>query len=234
MRLTSALPMGRVYSLFGHLAFGVVEQLVLDKHDRVRRSGWRFSAALWHRPGWRGRRGSTRAPAPARIRRICECWAPLPRPPPCWVRITSGTIPPAGHIAQFGGLVDDLVGSDQGKIHKEQLDHRAHARPSPRRCPGRRKPASLMGVSRTRSWPNSSIRSLVTRKMPPCRPISSPMRKTRGSARISSRRAVIQRLGIGDDCHALTSVHSHAKISLMASSAARAAGWLARTPGRRR
>ena len=38
------------------------------------------------------------------------------------------------------------------------------------------KPASLMGVSRTRSSPNSSQRSPVTSRTPPKRPMSSPIR----------------------------------------------------------
>jgi hypothetical protein len=52
--------------------------------------------------------------------------------------------------------------------------------------------SSEIGVSRTRSVPNSLIRLSVTPKMPPPAPqmpISSPSRKTVGSRRISSRSA---------------------------------------------
>src|SRR5262245_33872605 len=52
--------------------------------------------------------------------------------------------------------------------------------------------SSEIGVSRTRSGPNSLIRFSVTPKMPPPAPqmpISSPSRKTVGSRRISSRSA---------------------------------------------
>ena len=45
--------------------------------------------------------------------------------------------------------------------------------------------ASEIGVSRTRSAPNRSIRPLLTWKMPPVAPTSSPIRKTLGSRAIS-------------------------------------------------
>ncbi len=48
------------------------------------------------------------------------------------------------------------------------------------------KPASEIGVSRMRSSPNSSSMPLVTVKMPPIGPTSSPIMNTRPSARISS------------------------------------------------
>src|SRR3990172_6622835 len=51
------------------------------------------------------------------------------------------------------------------------------------------KPDSEIGVSMTRSSPNSSMNPLVTLKAPPKTPMSSPMRKTLGSRRISSRSA---------------------------------------------
>ena len=46
---------------------------------------------------------------------------------------------------------------------------------------------SLIGVSRTRSSPNSFIRSPLTPQTPPKVPTSSPMRMTFGSRAISSR-----------------------------------------------
>src|ERR1700683_4625506 len=49
--------------------------------------------------------------------------------------------------------------------------------------------ASLIGVSRTRSSPNSSRRPRVTEKTLPPRPTSIPARKTLGSSRISSASA---------------------------------------------
>src|SRR5690606_30006924 len=48
---------------------------------------------------------------------------------------------------------------------------------------------SAMGVSITRSSPNSSSRPWVARKTPPRTPTSSPSTITDGSARISSARA---------------------------------------------
>ena len=51
-------------------------------------------------------------------------------------------------------------------------------------------PSSEIGVSRIRSWPNSSDRPSVTVNAPPKppgMPMSSPMQKTSGSRRISSR-----------------------------------------------
>ena len=49
--------------------------------------------------------------------------------------------------------------------------------------------ASEMGVSRTRSGPNSSSSPLVPPNSPPKFPTSSPITKTRGSSRISVRNA---------------------------------------------
>src|SRR2546430_1807756 len=50
-------------------------------------------------------------------------------------------------------------------------------------------PPSASGVSITRSGPNSSYRPAVARNTPPNLPTSSPSTTTRGSRRISSRRA---------------------------------------------
>src|SRR5579863_3711546 len=50
-------------------------------------------------------------------------------------------------------------------------------------------PASEMGVSRTRSGPNSFTRPVKTLKAVPASATSSPMMKTRGSRRISSASA---------------------------------------------
>src|SRR4051812_44948562 len=50
-------------------------------------------------------------------------------------------------------------------------------------------PDSASGVSTQRSGPNSSCRPLVARNTPPNRPTSSPRTTTRGSRRISKRRA---------------------------------------------
>src|SRR5690349_7923434 len=50
-------------------------------------------------------------------------------------------------------------------------------------------PASASGVSMTRSGPNSSMSPSVARKTPPNLPTSSPSTTTRGSRRISMRRA---------------------------------------------
>jgi hypothetical protein len=52
-------------------------------------------------------------------------------------------------------------------------------------------PASAIGVSRTRRAPNSAIRPSVARKVPPNRPMSSPIRNTLSSRRISSAWASI-------------------------------------------
>lgn len=58
----------------------------------------------------------------------------------------------------------------------------AQAAPSP----APQKPASEIGVLRTRSGPNSSISPLVHPKIPPCSAISSPMMNTFPSRLISS------------------------------------------------
>src|SRR5882762_4342399 len=50
-------------------------------------------------------------------------------------------------------------------------------------------PASASGVSITRSAPTSSIKPTVARNTPPNFPTSSPITTTRGSRRISIRRA---------------------------------------------
>src|SRR6185503_2659005 len=50
-------------------------------------------------------------------------------------------------------------------------------------------PASAMGVSNTRSAPNSAWRPSVTRKTPPSAPTSSPNTSVRGSPASESRRA---------------------------------------------
>ena len=49
-------------------------------------------------------------------------------------------------------------------------------------------PDSASGVSMTRALPNSSMKPSVTLNAPPKTPMSSPIRNTRSSARISSRR----------------------------------------------
>ena len=50
-------------------------------------------------------------------------------------------------------------------------------------------PSSAIGVSRTRSSPNSSSRPFVTPNAPPKAPMSSPSRKTRSSSRMASASA---------------------------------------------
>ena len=54
------------------------------------------------------------------------------------------------------------------------------------------KEGSEIGVSRTRSSPNLSRSPLDTWKMPPIKPTSSPMRKTRSSRPISWWRAALR------------------------------------------
>ena len=52
-------------------------------------------------------------------------------------------------------------------------------------------PSSEIGVSITRSSPNSSSRPFVTPNAPPKSPMSSPSRKTRSSSRIASCSAAL-------------------------------------------
>ena len=72
----------------------------------------------------------------------------------------------AGHEAQLGGMVDQLIHRQGGEVDEHDLDDGPHAfAAAPVAIPIT--VASLMGVSSIRASPNSSARPFVAPKGPP-------------------------------------------------------------------
>ncbi len=121
----------------------------------------------------------------------CECCAPFCVPPPPGARIVSGTSNCPPNIARV--LATWLTIWSMATIAKFMVMSSGTGRRPARAAPSARPtmPASAIGVSRTRRDENSAISPSVARNVPPKRPMSSPMRKTFSSRRISSAIASI-------------------------------------------
>ena len=84
-------------------------------------------------------------------------------------------------VVALGGEIDNLIEGAGNEVGELKLDDGPEALDAaPQAAPT--KPDSEIGVSMTRSSPNSSRKPFVIRKAPPKTPMSSPMRKTVGSA----------------------------------------------------
>ena len=108
---------------------------------------------------------------------------------PCGARITRGTraCPPDINRIFAAWLTIRSIAQNRKSAYWNSTTGRRPVSAAPTAMP--MNPASEMGVSHTRSGPNSSSRPAVTWYAPPKMPISSPSRIMAGSRRISCARA---------------------------------------------
>ena len=116
-------------------------------------------------------------------------WNGPPRtPPPNGARITTGSLMP---LRQCVLAPTVTIGSNAHEMKSANCSSaigRSPIQAAPKAAPT--KPSSAIGVSITRSAPNSSSSPFETPNGPPKCPTSSPIRKTRSSSRMASAIAV--------------------------------------------
>ena len=171
-------------------AFAAVEELVLEEHDRIVVADGGEEQPL----GIVGRRRTDDLEAgrvhEERLGRLPVLGAALGRADRQAEHHRHAHLAVA-HVVHLGGLVDHLIHGAEDEVAVLHLGDRPHADHG-RADRGADDRASEIGVSITRSRPNSSESPSVTVKPPPNppgTPMSSPIRKTRGSARIAIRMA---------------------------------------------
>ena len=117
-----------------------------------------------------------------------DAWNGPPRmPPPDGMRITSGSRMPERQCVFAASVTIGSNAHEAKSANCSSTTGRSPIQAAPTAAPTN--PSSAIGVSITRSPPNSSNRPLVTPNAPPKWPMSSPSRKTRSSARMASASA---------------------------------------------
>ena len=115
----------------------------------------------------------------------CECWAPNRTPAPLAQRTTSGSAswPSDMYLILAISLAIRSQQTAKKSLNMISAIGRRPVIAAPIAAP--RMACSLIGVSRTRSGPNSSSRPTVVLNTPPAAATSSPRNTTSGSRRIS-------------------------------------------------
>ena len=199
-RSVAASPIGTGSARLGHLALRKYSVLF-----SMNTTGFGSAIALASRPAASaGRLGITTlrpGTCVSQLSRLCECCAAPRWPAPPCVRSTSGTVswPPDMKCAFAAALTSWSSASVMKSMNMISSTGRRPDWAAPIATPVIA--ASLIGVLRTRSVPNSSASPAVAVYGPPSA-TSSPSTNTRSSARIAAASVDGDRLDVGRLSHA--------------------------------